>query len=133
MRQRRREPPIGLREWGVQILDGLEPICALLDSDAVDRPYAAALAAQRAALAEPERTPSAQVLARMQASGENFFAYARQLSEQHRRFFGERPLPPERLSFFNDLAAQSLRKQQEIEAQNQLPFDEFLQQYFESH
>ena len=49
------------------------------------------------------------------ASGENFFRYARRLSEQHRHHFESRPLAEERIWFFTEVAERS-REQAAIEA-----------------
>jgi glutamate--cysteine ligase len=108
----------------------LRPICELLDIGESARPYAAALAEQREALADSERTPSARMLAEMRASSENFFRCARRLSERHRAYFQSRPLGEERMRFFTTAAEQSLREQREIEAADVMSFDEFLNGYF---
>ncbi len=128
--QRRRDPPLPLRVWAREILDRLTPICALLDSGETAPVYAAALAEQVAALADPDRTPSARMLAEMRSSGENFFRCARRLSEQHRRYFESRPLAEDRELFFTEAAQRSLQEQRAIEAADVISFDEFLQQYF---
>ena len=128
----RDHPPAApaLRAWADDILIHLQPICELLDYSEEERPYAAALAEQRQALADPERTPSARMLAEMRASGENFFRCARRLSEQHRRHFEARPLAEERARFFAAAAEESWRVQREIEARDDGPFEEFLRRYF---
>ena len=128
--QRRRNPALPLRRWGEQIVSALEPIGQLLDCGEESQPYAAALAEQRAALADPDRTPSARILAGMRASGENFFRYARRLSEQHRDALQAESLAAERVGFFVEAAERSLREQAEIEAADDLSFDEFLRRYF---
>jgi glutamate--cysteine ligase len=127
---RRHEPSLPLRRWADQILDVLQPICELLDIGDVNRPYAMVLAEQREALVDPDRTPSARMLAEMRASGENFFRCAQRISEQHRRHFEARPLAEERVRFFAEAAEQSWRTQREIEAADDVPFDEFLRRYF---
>jgi glutamate--cysteine ligase len=129
--QRRRPPSSpALRVWAGEILGLLQPVCELLDFGEANRPYSVALAEQGEALADPDRTPSARMLAEMRASGENFFRCARRLSEQHRRFFEARPLAEERVRFFAEAAEQSLRAQRDIEAADDVPFDEFLRGYF---
>ena len=128
--QRRRGSALPLRRWAEQILGSLQAVCEVLDSDRTGRPYAATLTEQQESLADPDRTPSARILAQMRASGENFFRYARRLSEQHRRLFEERPLARERVLFFTAMAERSLREQGELEAADELSFDEFLQRYF---
>ncbi len=61
--QRRREPSSPLRRWAEDMLGRLQPICELLDLSEAGRPYAVALAEQREVLADPDRTPSARMLA----------------------------------------------------------------------
>ena len=119
-----------LRRWAKEIIGALQPIGELLDLGEGARPYAAALAEQREVLANPDRTPSARILAGMRASGENFFRYARRLSEQRRDAFQAQPLAEERVRFFTEAAERSLREQAEIEAADDLSFDEFLRRYF---
>lgn len=128
--ERRREPALPLREWAAEILGRLQPICELLDGGDGGRSYAAALAEQQAALADPDRTPSARMLAEMRAGGENFFRCAKRLSEDHRRYFDARPLAEERVQFFAGAAERSWRTQREIEAADDKPFDDFLADYF---
>lgn len=128
--RRRRDPALPLRRWADQILGLLQPICALLDLGETEQPYATALAEQRETLAEPERTPSARIVAAMRASGENFFRYARRWSEQHRHHFESRPLAEERIRVFTEAAERSLREQAAIEAADEISFDEFLARYF---
>lgn len=128
--ERRRAPPLPLRRWAEDMLGLLQPICELLDIGEDDRPYSAALAGQREVLADPDRTPSARILAELRASGENFFRCARRLSERHRRYFESRPLAGERVRFFTAAAEQSLQAQRDIEAADDLSFDEFLRRYF---
>ncbi len=130
--QRRQGGPVLLRQWAAEILEQLQPICALLDQGENGQPYAAAWAEQREILADPERTPSARMLAEMRAHGENFFHCAWRLSEQHRRYFQSSPLPQERVHFFAGLAEKSLQAQANIEAADTLSFDEFLCQYLRS-
>jgi glutamate--cysteine ligase len=128
--QRRREPATPLRRWAADILQRLQPVSELLDIGEETRPYAMALAEQREALADPDRTPSARILAEMRASGENFFRYARRLSEQRRDALQSEPLAEERVRFFTEAAERSLREQAEIEAADDISFDEFLRRYF---
>ncbi len=127
--QRRRDPALLLQRWAEELLNELPPICDLLDRGESGQPYAAALAEQRDVLADPSGTPSARILAEMHASGENFFCYARRLSERHRDTFQSLALTGEQLEFFTVAAEQSLHAQAELEATDQIPFQEFLRRY----
>jgi glutamate--cysteine ligase len=128
--QRREGAPLLLREWAADIFRFLQPLAELLDLGDSGRPYAAALAEQHEALRDPERTPSARMLAAMRDSGQNFFRCARQLSEQHRAYFQSRPLDEERTRFFTQAAERSLHEQAAIEVADAVSFDEFLHRYF---
>jgi len=127
---RRRGPSLPLRRWAEEILEQMQPLSEFLDIGQEGQPYAAALAGQRAALIDPERTPSARMLAEMRASGENFFRCARRLSEQHRHHFISPPLTGERIRFLTGIAERSWREQKALEAADELSFDEFLDRYF---
>jgi len=129
--ERRRDPALPLRRWVREILDELQPIGELLDLGEHGRPYATAVVEQREALADPDRTPSARILAEMRASGENFFQYARRWSEQHRQYFQSLPLDENRARFFTETAERSLGEQAVIEAGDKISFEEFLRRYFE--
>jgi glutamate--cysteine ligase len=127
---RQRGSSLSLRGWAEEIFAQMQPISELLDRGQEGQPYARTLTEQRKALANPDRTPSARMLAEMHASGENFFRCARRLSEQHRRYFESPALTGERIHFLTGIAEQSWREQQAIEAADERSFDEFLERYF---
>lgn len=118
-----------LRDWGSEIFDKMAPIAELLDAQSESNDYSRVLAEQRKAINEPDRTPSARILAEMRAHGESFFEFGLRMSEQHRDYFRDRALSPELLAQFRDTARQSLDEQAKIEASDTLSFDEFLRRY----
>lgn len=119
-----------LKDWAREIIGAMRPIARLLDGYAGGREYARVMDAQVLAVEDPDRTPSARVLAEMQTNEESFFEFAMRMSQQHRRYFLNRRLPPATLERFNALAERSLAEQAAIENNDILPFDEFLRQYF---
>ncbi|HEY3646160.1 MAG TPA: glutamate--cysteine ligase [Gammaproteobacteria bacterium] len=121
---------IRLKDWGLEITSDLIPLCRLLDGDDPARPYGSSLEAQRAALEDPDRTPSARVLRDMRERGESFFSFAKRLSEQHRECFLAHPLPATTQARMTDQAQESLREQAAIEASDTLSFEEYLHRYF---
>ncbi len=127
---RRNGEQLTLQAWALEICNSLAPVCQVLDGDAPARPYSRVLAEQRAAVLEPERTPSARMLAEMRERGEGFFDFAWRTSQQWRAWFAEQPLSPQREGFFAELAAHSLEEQHRIEAADRLSFDDYLAQYF---
>jgi glutamate--cysteine ligase len=70
------------------------------------------------------------MLAEMRAHGEGFFHYAMRKSMEHRRHFDTLALPDDRRRMFAEAARESLIRQREIEASDELPFDEYLRRYF---
>ncbi len=121
---------VALRDWGGELLDGVQAVAELLDAGHADTPYGAAVAAQRAKVLDPEATPSAAMLRDMRERGEGFYAFARRLSGEHRGYFLERPLAPARAAEFAREAEQSLARQAELEAADTQDFDSFLAAYF---
>jgi len=119
-----------LKEWALEIAACMEGIGEILDGDDGERPYSCSLALQKEVIHDPERTPSARVLAEMRIHKESFFQFARRLSQSHRSFFMGLPPNSERSRFFEEEARQSWQRQRELEAGDTLSFGEFLQQYF---
>jgi glutamate--cysteine ligase len=66
----------------------------------------------------------------MRENHEGFFRFALRMSEKHERFFKAAPLSAEREQFFIEQAETSLGQQQDIEANDNLTFDEYLAEYF---
>ncbi|MCP5155388.1 MAG: glutamate--cysteine ligase [Ectothiorhodospiraceae bacterium] len=138
---RGREPGLRLRvpggerplaEWVGALLDALDPICTVLDAaePGAHRPYARALSLQREAVADPERLPSARVIAELRANGESFFDFAMRRSLEHRAALGDDGLSGEEVAAFTTQAERSLDEQREIEASDQTSLDEYLRRYF---
>ncbi|CAD5105849.1 glutamate--cysteine ligase [Zestomonas carbonaria] len=125
----RRGEQVALRDWGQQLIDAFAPIAELLDRQHGGDGHAQALAAQRAKLEDPSLTPSAQVLAEMQAHGESFAQFALRQSQAHEEYFRATPLNGGQQAAFEAMAAQSLAEQAELEAQPRGDFDAFVAAY----
>lgn len=119
-----------LRRWALEILEAMQGLCEILDGKETDGPYSRTLALQQALVRDPDLTPSARVLAEMRENGEGFFAFAMRVSEQHRQYFRELAVIPERMQYFSEEARRSLDTQREMETANDISFDEYLHQYF---
>jgi glutamate--cysteine ligase len=122
--------PISLQAWANQILTAMQPICALLDQGSIDKPYQLALQQQFAVVKNPALTPSAKILACMKENSQEFGCFATNTSALHKQYFKAQPLAPDVLQAFETQVSNSQQKQREIEANDQLSFDDFLTQYF---
>jgi glutamate--cysteine ligase len=119
-----------LADWAAEILDQMQGICELLDAGEASKPYTAALAFQRAKLADFGELPSARLLDEMRRQDMSFFDVALWMSRMHRDYFRELyPPNPGRLAELRDEAAASLEEQRAIEARDALPFGEFVARY----
>jgi glutamate--cysteine ligase len=119
-----------LRDWALEVCDAMLPYAQLLDGDDEETLYSEALAQQREAVLDPELTPSARMLAQMRDNHESFFAFARRKSQEHQHYFAELPLPAQREAMLQQEAVQSVARQRQIEAADQLDFDSYLAAYF---
>jgi glutamate--cysteine ligase len=106
-------------------------ICEVLDRGDPAKPYATALAAQSAKLAEVQLTPSARLLAELRSTGESFVELGLRMSTMHKDYFRDLHTPnPQRLAELSAEAEESLRKQREIEARDRISFEAYLANYF---
>ncbi len=124
---------VALQQWADELLDAIEPYVAMLDRAHENALYSESLAQQRSKVADATLTPSAQVLSALRERRMSYAQYARQQSEQHALHFRSRPLSPPQLVEFIQLAERSLHDQIAIETNDQLPFDEYLQRYFQQY
>jgi glutamate--cysteine ligase len=127
---RRRGRDVVLQDWAEEICAVLDSVCGLLDGGVPDGPYCRALEVQREGIADPERLPSARMLAEMAASDESYFQYAMRMSREHRDFFVQSRLDDARSRLFEDEAQRSLTEQREIEAADTMSFPDYLEKYF---
>lgn len=122
---------ITLQDWANDILQAMQPVCAVLDNNATNKPYSAALAEQCLVVDDANLTASARMLAAMREQSHPFARFALNTSAEHARYFQAQPLDAETTTQFVAMAAESHAKQHEIENRPQLPFAEFLQRYFD--
>ncbi len=119
-----------LQDWATEILDSMQPVCAILDKEDADKPYSAALAQQQLLVQNPDLTASARILESMAETHQPFSRFALNKSAEHARYFSGSKLDEIHTQEFTELAKTSLAQQQAIESQEQIPFDDFLKQYF---
>jgi len=120
---------IQLRSWALELMDAMESVAELMDG-ASEGACRRSLRSQHEKVLDPDRTPSARVLAEMRANGEGFFHFAQRVSESHRDYFLSSELDSERDAFLRRLSEESMRRQGEIEEEEDMSFEAFLERYF---
>jgi len=121
---------IYLKNWAAEIIEAMAGVCELLDDGHENKPYSGSLAVQTEKIKDPDRTPSARMLAEMRKQGESFFHFALRMSQQHQTCFQEMTPDPARESLFIQQARQSWERQHELEASEKESFSTYLKRYF---
>lgn len=121
---------VRLLDWAAELFDAMAGPAELLDQVHGDHRYRDVLAEYRRCAEDPGCTPSARVLAEMEAHSEEFVEFALRVSREHAERFRSRELPAAVRDRFAAEARESLAAQREIEAADDLSFEEYLQRYF---
>jgi glutamate--cysteine ligase len=121
-----RERP--LRAHGLELLAGVRAVAELLDADAEG--YVAAVDAAAEALRDPERTPSAALLAALRAEQATFFDYTLALARSHAAYFRDFPLAEAREQMLVETARRSLDEAEALATKDSRSFEEYLRDYF---
>lgn len=131
LRLQRNGDSVSLKQWALEILGSMAGICEVLDAGEPKGCYTRALAYQRAAVAEPARTPSARMLAEMRSNRESFFEFAKRQSQRHQHLFTQLPVNFERMDFFAQQSQRSWEQQRQLEAEDTLSFEAYVRHYFD--
>jgi glutamate--cysteine ligase len=131
LRLQRKGKPIGLKSWASEILQKVRQVARLIDRGNDRDDYVQAVAAQAALVNDPALTPSARILQDLGDSGSGFFQYALDAARNNKQYFAAlEPLQGDRLRMFVDEAADSVRRQADIEASDNISLDDYLEDYF---
>ncbi len=133
LRLERGEATVTLDEWASELLLGLRPIAETLDALHGGRVYRDALGLADATLADPDRSPSARVLAAAARDFDSsFVGFTRHRSLDTRERLLALPFDESEARRFAETARQSVAEQKQIEANDSLPFEIYRQQYLSS-
>jgi glutamate--cysteine ligase len=120
-------------DWGSEIFTELGRAAELLDAlEEEGRPHADAVAAFAPWLDDPALTPSGRLMARLEATGEEFFEAILAIAEEQAERFRDEPIHPARETTLTQMVDSSHQQQRDIEAADSQRFEEFLEDYFAS-
>ncbi len=124
---------ISLVDWAKHILDGVVGVAELIDDAEDGNSYRGAVSVARAMIAEPDATPSARVLEELTTAKCGFFDFALSASRGHRDYFASiTALTDSRRDELANEARESILRQSDIEASDEIGLDEYLARYFAS-
>jgi glutamate--cysteine ligase len=118
-----------LTEWADKLLKDINHSAVLLDEVHNSTKYCDSGTVQKAKVADPDLTPSGQVLKTMQDEQLSFYHFAMKQSEKHKNYFLASDLDKETRSHMQGTSVESVRKQNEIEMADEISFDEFLKRW----
>ncbi|MBT8120001.1 MAG: glutamate--cysteine ligase [Gammaproteobacteria bacterium] len=128
---RRGDEKISLQDWASELCNKMKPVASLLDRAHYCENYFSSVKSQIASVFDPDLTPSARMLAEMRENNEGFFHHAQRMSKHHYLYYKSHALPESKVKLFEDAAKESIDKQRQIEAEDSISFDDFLQKYFD--
>jgi glutamate--cysteine ligase len=131
LRLRRDGAETPLRDWASVILDGISGIAELIDRAEGSDSYSGAVTAAREMIAKPDATPSARVLEELRTANCSFFEFALAASRGHRDYFSSITVlsEPRREELVSE-ARESIDRQHDIEAADEIDIDQYLARYF---
>ena len=125
--------PVDLSDWAREIVDKVAAVAELIDGYEDDSSYRDAVSVAASHVAEPESTPSARLLQELRDSKSSFFEFALDLARRDKRYFSSiAPMPPERAQQMEREALESIQRQRDIEAADDVSFEDYLARYFAS-
>ena len=120
---------IPLKQWAEQLLDDIALCAQTLDEALGEKNYLNAVVAQRAKVADPAKTPSAQFLEKLIAKKVSFHDFTLDQSRAHAQLLKQAGLSPAELATTQAQATQSLMEQQQLEANDQESFDDYVARF----
>jgi glutamate--cysteine ligase len=123
--------PVTLASWASEIIANVRAVAEVIDQQEGNGSYVEAVRLMQELVANVEATPSARVLADLEETKSSFFAYSLSLARRHSDYFSAiASLDEARKREFEREAVDSIRRQREIEAADNISLDEYLQRYF---
>lgn len=130
-RLRRKGDLVSIRDWAAEIMEGVLAVAEQLDRHDNNDSYTSAVRLMQQIVDTPDATPSARIIAELEVSDTGFFEFAYSMARNHRDYFASiTKLNDESSKELRDEAAESLRRQAEIEASDTVGLDEYLADYF---
>lgn len=123
----RGDESVSLHQWGAEILDRVGELCDLLDVAGQPKVYCNSLTRQLEKLHNPSQTPSGQMLQELFDNNEDFYSFGLRKSQEHKE--QSQVLSAEKQKQFDQSIEESIQKQAQIEASDNVSFKEFLDNY----
>ena len=121
---------VSLKDWATEKLQQMQPIAELFDRTHGGNNYSDALARQQEKVDNPDTTPSARILDKLESRQQSFFQFAMNQALAHRDHFLSRQRCDDTNQRLEQLAAHSLTEQRHWEDAETQSFEDYLADYF---
>ena len=122
---------VSLKAWAREIVEKVQAVAELIDARDGTSSYSDAAGLMLAQVEDPETTPSARVIQELRDAGCSFFEFALTTARRHKDYFASlTPMPVERVRELEREASESIERQREIEATDEISFEQYLANYF---
>lgn len=120
-------------QWSQQIMEKLQPIAELIDTQNNSKDYQNALKAEQKKLNDSTLTPSAKIIEQLGHDNISFYHLAMGQSQENREYFKNRKLSASTAADFTQIATESRVKQKDIEADTSMSFEKYLENYYKQY
>ncbi len=121
---------VSLKDWASEKLTQMQPIAELFDRTHGGTNYSDALARQQEKVDNPDTTPSARILDKLESCQQSFFQFAMNQALAHRDHFLSRQRCDDTNQRLEQLAEHSLTEQRHWEDAETQSFEDYLADYF---
>ncbi len=122
---------VSMRDWAIELLDGMEAAGSILDAVYQDSAFTESLRRAKGKILDPALTPSGKVLESLDSSNESFMEHTLGQAKDYRMALRQQTIPPKLADGLSRAAAESWDQQRAIEESDELSFAEFLNAYFD--
>lgn len=117
-----------IEPWAQSYLDAMQPIAQMLDKTYNNHVYSQAQAVMQARIDEVNDTLSAMLVGDTRDTG-GMWPLGYSLLQEHEDYFSQYELSAEVEQYFDELAHDSLHKQQQLEQDSSISFEQYLADY----
>lgn len=117
-------------DWAEELFADMMPLAQYLDTAYATQGYSAALKQFYLGLLDPSQTFSGKLLNQLLAQQQDNSSYTLTLSATYRQQLLQEPYQYYSAEQFTDAATQSLLAQQQVEQEDNVGFDQYIEQYF---
>ena len=120
-------------QWSQEIIGKLQLIAELIDTQNNSEDYQNALKVEQRKLDNSAHTPSAKIVEQLNKDDISFYHLALRQSLANREHFKNQQLPASTAANYTQMAAESLLKQKDIDADISMDFEKYLENYYKQY